>query len=196
MSSYLFPIIKNNRVFIRNIYRAFLTIMELLGDTIIVLASQIVFFLVGWIFFVKMLFRDYELHHSLGIIYSNVVINLTGKCFSSVDILCELHPILHNVWTHYFRNCELPRQEFKVQTEDSFVILNISCLIWRYFHWYFAIYCMLFMAIVLTPFYIIYFILSSRWTVDILVNYNLINIIIHSHLVSVGMRKPLTLITW
>ena len=40
--------------------------MELLGDTIIVLASQIVFFLVGWIFFVKMLFRDYELHHILG----------------------------------------------------------------------------------------------------------------------------------
>ena len=37
---------------------------------------------------------------------------------------------------------------------------------------------MLFMVIVLTPFYIIYFILSS------------------SHLVSVGMRKPLTLITW
>ena len=49
-----------------NIYRAFLTVMELLGDTIIVLASQIVFFLVGWIFFVKMLFRDYELHHILG----------------------------------------------------------------------------------------------------------------------------------
>merc|ERR550517_838823 len=37
---------------------------------------------------------------------------------------------------------------------------------------------MLFMVIVLTPFYIIYFILSS------------------SHLVSVGMRKPLTLLTW
>ena len=124
LSSYLFPIIKNNRVFIRNIYRAFLTIMELLGDTIIVLASQIVFFLVGWIFFVKMLFRDYELHHSLGIIYRNVVINLTGKCFSSVDILCELHPILHNVWTHYFRNCELPRQEFKVQTDGYSLEIN------------------------------------------------------------------------
>ena len=40
--------------------------MELLSDTIIVLASQIIFFLVGWIFFVKMLFRDYELHHMLG----------------------------------------------------------------------------------------------------------------------------------
>ena len=39
--------------------------MELLSDTIIVLASQVVFFMVGWIFFVKMLFKDYELHHSL-----------------------------------------------------------------------------------------------------------------------------------
>ena len=63
-----FLIVGNNRVInsSENIFRAYLTIMELLGDTIIVLASQIVFFLVGWIFFVKMLFRDYELHHMLG----------------------------------------------------------------------------------------------------------------------------------
>ena len=63
-----FLIVENNRVInsSENIFRAYLTIMELLGDTIVVLASQIVFFLVGWIFFVKMLFRDYELHHMLG----------------------------------------------------------------------------------------------------------------------------------
>ena len=63
-----FLIVENNRVInsSENIFRASPTIMELLGDTIIVLASQIVFFLVGWIFFVKMLFRDYELHHMLG----------------------------------------------------------------------------------------------------------------------------------
>ena len=36
----------------------------------------------------------------------------------------------------------------------------------RYFHWYFAIYSMLFMVIVLTPFYIIYFILSSRSSIN------------------------------
>ena len=39
--------------------------MELLNDTLTVLSSQILFFLVGWVFFVKMLFRDYELHHLL-----------------------------------------------------------------------------------------------------------------------------------
>ena len=63
-----FLIVGHNRVInsSENIFRAYLTIMELLGDTVIVLASQIVFFLVGWIFFVKMLFRDYELHHMLG----------------------------------------------------------------------------------------------------------------------------------
>ena len=107
--------------------------MELLGDTIIVLASQVVFFLVGWIFFVKMLFRDYELHHILGNLeWSRGILDLIGKCFSSVDILCKLHPFLHNVWTHYFRNCELPRQEFKVKT-DRFVIHKTSSLIVKVF---------------------------------------------------------------
>ena len=54
---------------------------------------------------------------------------------------------------------------------------------------------MLFMVIVLTPFYIIYFILSSRSVII----YLAIAITItpySSHLVSVGMRKPLTLLIW
>lgn len=37
--------------------------MELIGDSIIIISSQLLFFLCGWIFFVKMLFKDYELHH-------------------------------------------------------------------------------------------------------------------------------------
>ena len=39
--------------------------MELLADSLVVMASQVVFFIVGWVFFVKMLFRDYEIDHLL-----------------------------------------------------------------------------------------------------------------------------------
>jgi len=118
--------------------------MELLNDTAIVLASQVVFFIVGWIFFVKMLFKDYELHHNL--VQLIFCINFTLSCTMFELIIFEIVGFL-----------------------------DIGS---RYFHWYFAIYSMLFMVIVLTPFYIIYFILSS------------------SHMVSVGMRTPLTLIIW
>jgi len=118
--------------------------MELLGDTLIVLASQLVFFFTGWVFFVKMLFKDYELHHML--VQLIFCINFTLSCTMFELIIFE--------------------------------IVNFLDISSRYFHWYFAIYCMLFMVIVLTPFYIIYFVLSS------------------SNLVSVGMRKPLTLCIW
>jgi len=39
--------------------------MSILGDTLIVVLSQVVFFVAGWLFFVKQLFRDYEVHNSL-----------------------------------------------------------------------------------------------------------------------------------
>jgi golgi pH regulator len=37
--------------------------MGLFGDTMTVLGTQLVFFIIGWIFFVKKLFKDYELRH-------------------------------------------------------------------------------------------------------------------------------------
>ena len=135
--------------------------MELLGDTLIVLASQVVFFMVGWIFFVKMLFRDYELHHIL--VQLIFCVNFSLSCTMFELIIFEIVSFLD-------KNSRLDL--WKKVKKINFVSM------FRYFHWYFAIYFMLFMVIVLTPFYIIYFILSS------------------SHLVSVGMRKPLTLITW
>ena len=52
------------------------------------------------------------------------------------------------------------------------------------------------MVIVLTPFYIIYFILSSRWDSEMNIDLSDCKTTAFSHLVSVGMRKPLTLITW
>ena len=48
----------------------------------------------------------------------------------------------------------------------------------RYFWWYFAIYSMLFMVVILTPFYIIFFVLSS------------------ARLVSVNMRLPLSILVF
>jgi len=118
--------------------------MELLNDTLTVLASQVVFFLVGWVFFVKMLFRDYELHHLL--VQLIFCINFTLSCTMFELIIFEIADIL-----------------------------DIGS---RYFHWYIAIYSMLFMTVVLTPFYIVYFILST------------------SRLVSAKLKKPLTLIIW
>jgi len=109
-----------------------------------VMASQVVFFLVGWVFFVKMLFRDYELHHLL--VQLIFCINFTLSCTMFELIIFEIADIL-----------------------------DIGS---RYFHWYIAIYSMLFMVIVLTPFYIFYFILST------------------SRMVSPSLKKPLTLIIW
>jgi hypothetical protein len=37
--------------------------MGLLYDSVLVVSTQFVFFLIGWLFFVKKLFRDYELRH-------------------------------------------------------------------------------------------------------------------------------------
>lgn len=39
--------------------------MGFLGDTVIVIASQLLFFVGGWIFFVKQLFKNYEIRNIL-----------------------------------------------------------------------------------------------------------------------------------
>ena len=66
--------------------------MELLNDTLTVLASQVVFFLVGWVFFVKMLFKDYELHHLL--VQLIFCINFTLSCTMFELIIFEIADIL------------------------------------------------------------------------------------------------------
>ena len=118
--------------------------MELLNDSIVVLTSQFAFFLFGWIFFVKMLFKDYELHHrEVQFIFC---INFSLSCTMFELIIFEIVDFL-----------------------------DIGS---RYFWWYFAIYSMLFMVVILTPFYIIFFVLSS------------------SRLVSVNMRLPLSILVF
>ena len=76
--------------------------MELLGDTIIVLASQVVFFMVGWIFFVKMLFKDYELHHSL--VQLIFCINFTLSLTMFELIIFEIVDFL-DIGSRYFYYC-------------------------------------------------------------------------------------------
>ena len=118
--------------------------MELLNDSIVVLTSQFAFFLFGWIFFVKMLFKDYELHHR--VVQLIFCINFSLSCTMFELIIFEIVDFL-----------------------------DIGS---RYFWWYFAIYSMLFMVVILTPFYIIFFVLSS------------------SRLVSVNMRLPLSILVF
>uniref|UniRef100_A0A8D8LMF8 Golgi pH regulator n=3 Tax=Cacopsylla melanoneura TaxID=428564 RepID=A0A8D8LMF8_9HEMI len=101
--------------------------MGLFEDSLVVLITQVIFFVGGWIFFVKQLFKDYEVHHRLvQLIFS---INFALSCTMFELIIFE---ILH--------------------------ILDSSS---RYFHWNIVLYCMLFMVIVLIPFYIGYFIVTN-----------------------------------
>uniref|UniRef100_A0A182N342 Homeobox domain-containing protein n=1 Tax=Anopheles dirus TaxID=7168 RepID=A0A182N342_9DIPT len=47
--------------------------LPLLGDTLIVLVSQLIFFIGGWVFFVKQLFRNYEIRH----VFVQLIFSLT-----------------------------------------------------------------------------------------------------------------------
>ncbi|CAD1476794.1 unnamed protein product, partial [Heterotrigona itama] len=85
----------------------------------------IIFFLGGWVFFVKKLFRDYEVHHRLVQLIFSTTFSLSCTMFEL--IIFEIIGVL-----------------------DS-----------RYFHWNVGLYMLLFMVIVLIPFYIAYFIISN-----------------------------------
>ena len=85
------------------------------------------FFGMGWIFFVKKLFKDYELRHNM--VQLIFCINFTLSC-----TMFEL--IIFEIIDHMERSS-------------------------RFFHWILALYAMLFMIILLTPFYIFYNVLSN-----------------------------------
>jgi len=101
--------------------------MGLVGDTACVLATQSVFFLIGWIFFVKKLFKDYELRHYL--VQLVFCVNFTLSCTMFELIIFEIVDYLD------------PSS--------------------RYTHWLLSLYAMLFMLIIVTPFYLFYFAFSS-----------------------------------
>ena len=62
--------------------------MGLLSDSLTVLATQFVFFLIGWIFFVKKLFKDYELRHYM--VQLIFCINFTLSCTMFEMIIFEI----------------------------------------------------------------------------------------------------------
>ncbi|CAG9116305.1 unnamed protein product [Plutella xylostella] len=101
--------------------------MTFLEDTLIILISQIVFFVGGWIFFVKQLFRDYEVHHLLVQLIFSVTFALSCTMFELI----------------------------------IFEIIGYLDSSSRYFHWNLGLYLLLFMLIVLIPFYIAYFSISN-----------------------------------
>ncbi|KAK0173980.1 hypothetical protein PV328_007106 [Microctonus aethiopoides] len=101
--------------------------MTFFEDTCVILITQVLFFVGGWVFFVKKLFRDYEVHH-----------RLVQLIFSSTFAL----------------SCTM----FELIIFEIIGILDSSS---RYFHWNVGLYMLLFMVIVLIPFYIAYFIISN-----------------------------------
>ncbi|PSN41185.1 Golgi pH regulator [Blattella germanica] len=118
--------------------------MGFIEDTLIILITQISFFLGGWVFFVKKLFRDYEVHHRLVQLIFSVTFSLSCTMFELI----------------------------------IFEILGVLDSSSRYFHWNLVLYMMLFMVIVLIPFYIGYFIVSNI------------------RFVKLQMIRPLTILIW
>ncbi|XP_028140483.1 Golgi pH regulator [Diabrotica virgifera virgifera] len=101
--------------------------MSFLQDTIIILASQITFFVGAWIFFMKRLFKNYEVRHIMVQLIFSITLTLSCTMFELI----------------------------------IFEILGFLDSSSRFFYWYVMLYFMLFVVIVLNPFYIGYYCLSS-----------------------------------
>lgn len=101
--------------------------MPLLTDFLIVTVSQVLFFAGGWVFFMKKLFKDYEVHHlSVQLLFS-----------ITFSLSCTMFELI------------------------IFEILGFLDASSRYLHWKLGLYAILFMLIVLLPFYIGYLIISN-----------------------------------
>lgn len=101
--------------------------MSLLTDFLIVTVSQVLFFAGGWVFFMKKLFKDYEVHHlSVQLLFS-----------ITFSLSCTMFELI------------------------IFEILGFLDSSSRYLHWKLGLYAILFMLIVLLPFYIGYLIISN-----------------------------------
>ncbi|GAB6018867.1 Golgi pH regulator B [Chamberlinius hualienensis] len=118
--------------------------MGFVEDAVIMFVSQIFFFTGGWVFFVKQLFRDYEVHHTLVQLMFSITFALSCTMFELI----------------------------------IFEIIGALELSSRFFHWRLGIFAMLFMLIVILPFYMAYFTLCN------------------ARLVQKKMVLPLTLFCW
>ncbi|XP_044258982.1 Golgi pH regulator isoform X2 [Tribolium madens] len=101
--------------------------MTFLQDTIVVLLSQVTFFVGAWIFFVKQLFKDYEVRHIMVQLIFSITLTLSCTMFELI----------------------------------IFEILELLEASSRYFYWCLMLYLLLFVVIVLNPFYIAYYCISN-----------------------------------
>ncbi|VVC96812.1 unnamed protein product [Leptidea sinapis] len=126
--------------------------MTFLEDTLIVLISQAIFFIGGWIFFVKQLFRDYEVHHTLVQLIFSVTFALSCTMFEL--IIFEIIGYLDSSSRYFHWNLGLYSLLFMVIALIPFYIAyfcisNIQfvsrsyvrpltvlvCLVYLYFFW-------------------------------------------------------------
>nr|XP_054759943.1 Golgi pH regulator-like [Lytechinus pictus] len=96
-------------------------------DSFVMFSTQILFFLGGWIFFMRKLFKNYEVHH--GSVQLTFSVTFALSCTLFELIIFEILGVLHS---------------------DS-----------RFFHWRIDLYAILFILIVVLPFYIAYFLVSN-----------------------------------
>jgi hypothetical protein len=101
--------------------------MTFLQDTTVVLLSQVTFFVGAWIFFVKQLFKDYEVRHIMVQLIFSITLTLSCTMFELI----------------------------------IFEILELLDASSRYFYWCLMLYLLLFVVIVLNPFYIAYYCISN-----------------------------------
>ncbi|ENN76745.1 Golgi pH regulator isoform X1 [Dendroctonus ponderosae] len=101
--------------------------MTFLFDSTVVLSSQVLFFIGAWIFFMKQLFKDYEVRHILVQLIFSITLTLSCTMFELI----------------------------------IFEILGFLDSSSRYFYWYLMLYLLLFVVIVLNPFYIGYYCISN-----------------------------------
>ncbi|CAG9763111.1 unnamed protein product [Ceutorhynchus assimilis] len=96
-------------------------------DSVVVFSSQVLFFIGAWLFFMKQLFKDYEVRHVMVQLIFSITLTLSCTMFELI----------------------------------IFEILGFLEASSRYFYWCLMLYLLLFVVIVLNPFYIAYYCISN-----------------------------------
>lgn len=155
--------------------------MDLIFDTLVVFVTQVwtenldqvtantwsglqvLFFCIGWLFFVKQLFRDYEVRHQRPDHYHQLFIPIDPPDVRSNPVLRHIFFVLFDVWADHLRD----RRHFGLEVSLPLTLIdhwNLSLETMyssRYVQWKLCIYAMLFMLIVILPLSISYFLICN-----------------------------------
>jgi hypothetical protein len=83
---------------------------SLVWDSGVIIFSEMIFFAAGWLFFVKAVFRNYEIHlRSVQVYYICIV--MVYHCLIIDSLLDHLCLVLHDVRIDYFRDLGSSRSE-------------------------------------------------------------------------------------